>query len=94
MSDVRPIETVDEEVFATPAPCKTEALLGSIEWGAVVEGVDDVEGGCEAEVVIEEQAPEGIAVQVGAVDVERGVKEVFIFIGWRPCNSFSANITS
>jgi hypothetical protein len=41
-----------------------------------------VEGGHEAEFIIEEQAPEGVAVLDGAVDVERGVKEVFIFIGW------------
>jgi hypothetical protein len=40
-----------------------------------------VEGGCEAEFVIKERAPEGIAVLDGAVDVERGMKEVFIFIG-------------
>jgi hypothetical protein len=51
-----------------------------------------MEGGCEAYVVIKERAPEGVAVQDGAVDAEPGVKEVFIFIGWRPCNSFSANI--
>jgi hypothetical protein len=51
-----------------------------------------MEGGCEANVVIKERAPEGVAVQDGAVDAEPGVKEVFIFIGWRPCNSFSANI--
>jgi hypothetical protein len=41
-----------------------------------------VEGGHEGEFVVEERAPEGIAVLDGAVDVERGVKEVFIFIGW------------
>jgi hypothetical protein len=41
-----------------------------------------VEGGHEAEFIIEERAPEGVAVLDGAVDVERGVKEVFIFIGW------------
>jgi hypothetical protein len=54
MSDVRPVGTMDEEGFAAPAPCKTEALLRSIARGAVVEGVDDVEGGCEAKFVVEE----------------------------------------
>jgi hypothetical protein len=49
--------------------------------GAVVEGVDNMEGGREAEVVIEERSPEGVAVRDGAIDVEGGVKEVFIFIG-------------
>jgi hypothetical protein len=51
-------------------------------------------GGIEAEFIIEEWAPEGVAALDGAVDVERGVEEVFIFIGWRPYNSFSANIAS
>jgi hypothetical protein len=74
MFDVRPVGTLDGEGFAAPAPCKTEALLGSIARGAVVEGVDNVEGGCEADVVIVERALEGIAVQDGAVDTERGVK--------------------
>jgi hypothetical protein len=41
-----------------------------------------VEGGHEAEFVIEERSPEGVAVLDGAIDVERGVKEVFIFISW------------
>jgi hypothetical protein len=82
MSDVRPVGTVDAEGFTAPAPCKTEALLGSIARGAVVEGVNDMEGGREAEVVVKERAPEGIAVQAGAVDAERDMKEVFIFIGW------------
>jgi hypothetical protein len=41
-----------------------------------------MERGREAEFIIEERAPEGVAVLDGAVDVERGVKEVFIFIGW------------
>jgi hypothetical protein len=82
MSDVRPVGIVDKEGFATPTPYKTEALLGSVARGAIVEGVDNVEGGREAEVVIEERAPEGVAVLDGAIDVERGVKEVFIFIGW------------
>jgi hypothetical protein len=54
MSDVRPIGTVDEEGFAAPTPYKTEALLRSVARGAVVEGVDDVEGGHEAKFVIEE----------------------------------------
>jgi hypothetical protein len=54
MSDVRPVGIVDEEGFAAPAPYKTEALLRSIARGAVVEGVDDVEGGREAKFVIEE----------------------------------------
>jgi hypothetical protein len=70
MSDVRPVGTVDEEGFTTPAPYKTEALLRSVARGAVVEGVDDVEGGCEVEFVVEERAPEGVAVLEGVVDVE------------------------
>jgi hypothetical protein len=82
MSDVRLVGIVDEEGFSAPAPCKIEALLGSIARGAVVEGVDDMEGGCEAKFVVEERAPEGRAVLDGVVDVEHGVKEVFIFIGW------------
>jgi hypothetical protein len=39
-----------------------------------------VEGGREAEFIVEERAPEGIAVLDGAIDVERGMNEVFIFI--------------
>jgi hypothetical protein len=41
MSNMQPVEMVDEEGFAI-APCKIEALLGSIAWGAVPEGVGDV----------------------------------------------------
>jgi hypothetical protein len=48
----------------------------------------------EAEGVIEERALEGVAVLHGAIGAEQGVKEVFIFVGWPPCNSFSANIAS
>jgi hypothetical protein len=71
MSDVRSVETVDDEGFATAAPCETKVLLGSIAWGAAVEGVDDVEGAQEAErVIIEERAPEGVAVLDGAVGAE------------------------
>jgi hypothetical protein len=40
-----------------------------------------VEGEHEAKVVIEEHAPEGVAVLDGVVDVERGMKEVFVFVG-------------
>jgi hypothetical protein len=54
MSDVRLVETVDEEGFATPAPCKIDVLLGSVARGAVVEGVNDMEGGRQAKVVVEE----------------------------------------
>jgi hypothetical protein len=54
MSDVRPVEVVDEEGFAAPAPCKTEALFRSVARGATAEGANDVEGVDEAEVVIEE----------------------------------------
>jgi hypothetical protein len=92
MSDVHSVGTVDEEGFAAPAPYKTDALLRSVVWGAIVEDVNDVEGGHEGEFVIEERAPKGVAVLDGVVDVEQGMKEVFIFIGWWPCNSFSANI--
>jgi hypothetical protein len=72
---------VDKEGFAAPVPYKTKALLGSLAQGAVVEGVDDVEGGSEAEFVTEERAPEGIAVLDGAIDAERDMKEFFVFIG-------------
>jgi hypothetical protein len=82
MSDVGPVEMVDEEGFVVPAPYKIEALLKSVARGAIAEGVDDMEGAREAEGVIEEQAPEGIAVLDGAVDARRGLKEVFIFISW------------
>jgi hypothetical protein len=82
MFDVHPVGIMDEEGFAAPAPCKTEVLLGFVVRGVVVEGVDDVEGDCEAEFIIEERASKGVAVLDGAIDVERGVKEVFIFIGW------------
>jgi hypothetical protein len=94
MSDVRPVETVDKEGFVVPAPCKIEVLFGSIAWGVVVESVDDVKGALEAEGFIEVQVLEGIAVLDGVVVARRGVKEVFIFVGWWPCNSFSANIAS
>jgi hypothetical protein len=70
MSDVRPVGTVDEGGFAAPVPCKTEGLLGSIARDTVVEGVDDMEGGHEAEFVIEERAPEAVAVLDGVIDVE------------------------
>jgi hypothetical protein len=73
MSDVRPVGTVEEKGFAAPAPCKIEALLESIARGAIVEGVNDVDG---------------------AIDDGRGMKEVFVFIIWRPYNSSLANIAS
>jgi hypothetical protein len=82
MSDVGPVEMVDEEGFVVPAPYKTKALLKSVARGAIAEGVDDMEGAREAEGVIEEQAPEGIAVLDGVVDARQGLKEVFIFISW------------
>jgi hypothetical protein len=70
MSDVCPVGTMDEEGFVAPAPYKTEALLRSVVRGAIVEGVDDVEEGHEAEFIIEERAPEGVVVLNEAVDVE------------------------
>jgi hypothetical protein len=70
MSDVRPVGTVDDEGFAAAASCETEVLLGSIVWGAIVEGVDDMEGLWEAEGVIEERAPKGVPVLDGAVGAE------------------------
>jgi hypothetical protein len=94
MSDVRPVEIVDEEGFVAPTPCKIEVLLESIARGAVIEGIDDVEGGREAEVVIKERAPGGVAILDGVVDARRGVKEVFVFVGRQPCNSFLVNIAS
>jgi hypothetical protein len=81
MSDVRPVEMADEEGFATTTPCKIEALLGSVEWGAITQGVDDMEGAHEAKGVITELAPEGIVVLDGVIDARRGMKEVFIFVG-------------
>jgi hypothetical protein len=54
MSDVCPVGTVDEEGFAAPAPYKKEALLGFVAQDAVVEGVDDVEGGHELKFVVKE----------------------------------------
>jgi hypothetical protein len=54
MSNVRPVGTVDDEGFAAAAPYETKVLLRSIPRGAATEVVDDVEGGREAEGVIEE----------------------------------------
>jgi hypothetical protein len=71
MSDVCSVGTMDDEGFATAAPCETEVLLRSIAWGTAVDGVDDVEGAREAEgVIVEEHALEGIAVLDGAVGAE------------------------
>jgi hypothetical protein len=53
-----------------------------------------VEVGGEAEFIVEEWAFKGVTVLDVAVDVEQGIKEVFIFIGWWTYNSFSANIAS
>jgi hypothetical protein len=54
MSDVRLEGIVDEEGVAATAPYETEALLRSVAWGVVAEGVDDVEGAWEAQGVIKE----------------------------------------
>jgi hypothetical protein len=54
MFDVRPVEMVHEEGFAALAPYKIEALHRFVARGAVVEGVGHVEGGREADVVVEE----------------------------------------
>jgi hypothetical protein len=67
MSDVCPARTVDDEGFGAAAPYKTEVLLGSVARGAVVEGIDDMEGAWEAKGVIEERAPEGVVVLDGVV---------------------------
>jgi hypothetical protein len=48
----------------------------------------------KAKGVIEERALEGVAVLDGVVGAERGMKDVFVFVIWQSCNSFSANITS
>jgi hypothetical protein len=82
MSDVRPVGTEDDEGFAGAAPCEIEVLLKSVARGAIVEGVDDIEGPWEAEVVIEERAPKGIVVLDGAIGAEGGMKEVFVFVIW------------
>jgi hypothetical protein len=66
MSDVQLVQTVDKEGFVVPAPYKTEALLGSIVWGVVVEGVNDMEGACEAEGVIDELTPGSVVVLNGS----------------------------
>jgi hypothetical protein len=87
MFDVRSVGTVDDEGFTAAAPCEIEVLLGSVAGGATVEAIDDMEGAWEAEGVVEEGAPEGVAVLDGAIGAEQGVKEVFIFI-------FSPNIAS
>jgi hypothetical protein len=81
MSDVRPVGTMDDEGFAAAAFCEIEVLLRSVAQGATVEGVDDMERGREAEGVVEERAPEGIAVLNGAIGAKLGMKEVFIFVG-------------
>jgi hypothetical protein len=91
MSDVQLVETVDEEGFDAADPYTTKTLLGSIAWGAITKGVDNVEGAHEAEGVVEEWAPDGVAILDGAVDAGRGMKEVFVVIGWWPYNSFLAN---
>jgi hypothetical protein len=52
-----------------------------------------VEGAREAEGVIEECDPKGVAVLDGTVGAERGVK-IFDFVVWRPYHSFSANMES
>jgi hypothetical protein len=82
MSDVRPVGTVADEGFVATAPYETKVLLRSIVQDAATEGVDDVKGAWEVEGVIEERAPEGVAIMDGAIGVERGVKEVFVFIIW------------
>jgi hypothetical protein len=82
MSDVCPVETVDDEGFAAAAPCKIEVLLRSVVWGAAAEGVDDIEEAREAKGVVEERALEGIAILDGAICAERGMKEVFVFVIW------------
>jgi hypothetical protein len=94
MSDVPPVKTVDEEGLATAAPCETEALLGSVALVAIAEGIDDMEGAWEAEGVNEEWAPGGIVVLDATVGAQWGMKEVFIFVIWPPCNSFLANIAN
>jgi hypothetical protein len=61
---------------------RNKVLLRSIVQDAATEGVDDVKGAWEVEGVIEERAPEGVAIMDGAIGAERGVKEVFVFIIW------------
>jgi hypothetical protein len=72
MSNVRLVGTGDKEGFAAPgpAPYKIEALLRFVARGAIVEGVNDVEGKREGKVVIDECAPEDVAVMDGVVDAE------------------------
>jgi hypothetical protein len=57
MYDVRLVEMMDEEGFTAAAPYKIEALLESVVQGAVPEGVDDMEGACQAKGVIKERPP-------------------------------------
>jgi hypothetical protein len=48
---------MDEEGFIAAAPYKIEALLESVVQGAVPEGVDDMEGACQAKGVVKERPP-------------------------------------
>jgi hypothetical protein len=69
MSGVRLVGMDDEEGFTAPAPYKTKDLLGFVARGAIVEGVDNMEGGCEDEDV-KERAPEEATVWDWIVDAE------------------------
>jgi hypothetical protein len=60
MSDVRLVGIVDEEGFVVADPCVIEALLRSVVWGVAQKD----------EGVIEERAPDGVAVLDGVVGAE------------------------
>jgi hypothetical protein len=89
MSDVRPVEIVDDEGFIAIVPCKIEGILRSIAYGAAPEGVNDVEAARQADGVVEERALEGIAVLDEVIDASRGVREVFILLVGIPAIFFS-----
>jgi hypothetical protein len=57
-------------------------------------GVVDVEGAREVKGVIKKRAVAGAREVEGVVDVWWGLNELFNLAGYRPCNSFSANIAS
>jgi hypothetical protein len=59
---------VDEEGFTAVLPCKIEGILESIACGTAPKGVNDVEAACQADGVVEEWAPEGVAVLDEVID--------------------------
>jgi hypothetical protein len=85
------MQVVNEEGF-TITPCKIAYLLISRAQGAGAGGIADVEGSSNVEGYVKERASVGVAIMDGSVDVGLGVNELFD-LDWRPCNSFSTNIS-